>query len=334
MLRKAARNALTTCLAVKAGEEVLIVSDFKRLRIATALYQEALLLGADPMIKLMHPRAGHGVEPPRTVACAMAEADVVLCPTEKSLTHTDARRHACEKHGSRIATLPMITEEVFIRGLLADYLDIKKRSEALLKLVDRAKIAHITTPSGTDLTIDLSNRFHADMGIIPEPGMSSNLPAGEVCGAPKEGTTEGIFVIDQMGEVVIAPTRIEIRSGIAVGIETNASGRRLKKLLDAAAKRDKNKNAFHIAELGIGTNPAARLSGCVLEDEKVLGTVHVAFGDNTSYSGGKTAASVHEDGIMIQPTLELDGKVIMKGGKMVAGRQKVKGKKQKRTRRP
>lgn len=328
-LRRAAHNALTTCLAVKAHEEVLIVSDFKRLKIATALYEEALALGAEPMIKLMHPRAGHGVEPPRTVARAMAEADVVLCPTEKSLTHTDARRHACEKHGSRIATLPMITEEIFIRGLLADYLDIKKRSEALLKLVNEAKSAHITSPSGTDLTINLSNRFHADVGVIPDPGMYSNLPAGEVCGAPVEGTTEGIFVIDQMGEVVNQPTRIEIRSGIAVKIEANASGRRLKKLLEAAVKRDKNKNAFDIAEFGIGTNPAARLSGCVLEDEKVLGTVHVAFGDNTSYSGGKTPASVHTDGIMIQPTLELDGKVIMRAGKMVklSKKAKVKNKK-------
>ena len=128
-LHKAARNALTTCLAVKSGEEVLIVSDWDRLNIAEALYEEALKLGADPMIKLMHPREGHGVEPPRTVARAMAEADVVLCPTEKSLTHTDARRIACEKHGSRIATLPMITEDIFVRGLLADYLDIKRRSD-------------------------------------------------------------------------------------------------------------------------------------------------------------------------------------------------------------
>lgn len=315
-LRRAARNALTTCLAVKSSEEVLIVSDFKRLKIATALYQEALFLGADPMIKLMHPRAGHGVEPPRTVARAMAEADVVLCLTEKSLTHTNARRIACEKHGSRIATLPMITEEIFIRGLLADYLDIKKRSEVLLKLVDRAKVAHIATPNGTDLTIDLSNKFHADIGVIPDPGMYSNLPAGEVCGAPVEGTTEGIFVIDQMGEVVDRPTKVEIKSGVAVKFDNNRSGRRLKKLLDAAVKRDKNNHAFNVAELGIGTNPVAKLSGSVLEDEKVLGTVHVAFGDNTSYHGGKTTASVHEDGIMVQPTLELDGKVIVEKGKM------------------
>ncbi len=329
MLRRAARNALTTCLAVKKNEEVLIVSDFKRLAIATALYQEALILGAEPMIKLMHPRVGHGIEPPRTVARAMAEADVVLCPTEKSLTHTDARRIACEKHGSRIATLPMITEEIFIRGLLADYLDIKKQSEKLLSLVNSAQTARITSPSGTDLTINLSNRFHADIGVIPKPGMYTNLPAGEVCGAPLEGTTEGIFVIDQMGEVVDQPTRVEIRSGIAVKIESNPSGRRLKKILDSASKRDKNNHAFNIAELGIGTNPAVKLSGCVLEDEKVLGTVHVALGDNTSYHGGQTSASVHEDGIMIRPTLKLDDRVIMKDGKMVKSSQKSKVKGQK-----
>jgi leucyl aminopeptidase (aminopeptidase T) len=269
------------------------------------------------MIKIMHPRAGHGVEPPRTVAKAMAEADVVFCPTEKSLTHTDARREACEKFGSRIATLPMITEEIFIRGLLADYQDIKKRSERLLALVNDAKIAKVTTPSGTDLTIDLSNEFEADVGIIPEKGMYSNLPAGEVCGAPKEGTTEGVLVINQMGEIITEPTRIEITRGTAVKIEQNQSGARLQKLLDEAVTRDKNRNAFNIAELGIGTNPSAQLSGCVLEDEKVLGTVHIALGDNTSYAGGKTAASIHEDGIILKPTVTLDGKGIMKDGKML-----------------
>lgn len=316
-LQKAAKNAITACLAVKPGEEVLIVTDWDRIKMAQAMYDEALKIGADPMIKLMHPRDGHGVEPPRTVAKAMTEADVALCPTEKSLTHTDARRIACEGHGTRIATLPMISEDIFIRGLLADYLEIKKLSDKILRKVAKANEARITTPSGTDLWIDLSNEFHTDTGIVHKKGEYSNLPAGEVCGAPKEGTTEGIFVIDHLGDIITRPTRIEIKKGQATRFEQNAGGKKFRRILAAAAKRDGNKNAFSVAELGIGTNPTAKLSGNVLEDEKVLGTVHVALGDNTSYDGGKTPASVHEDGIMVKPTLLLDDKPIMQDGKLL-----------------
>lgn len=316
-LKRAAKNALTICLAVKPGEEVLIVTDWARLGIAKALYEEALKLKADPMIKLMHPRVSHGAEPPATVAAAMAKADVVIAPTDKSLSHTDARRKACNKHKTRIASLPTITEEVFIRGLLADYDEVKKISNKIYKLVARADKARLTSPQGTDLTMDIPNEFELESGLIRKPGDFSNLPDGEVCAAPKEGSTEGILVIDRYENMITKPTHVEIKKGKAVRIEQNPDGKRFKKLLDEAVKRDGNRNAYNIAELGIGTNPTAKITGCVLEDEKVFGTIHIAFGDNTSYDGGNTNASCHEDVSVFKPTLELDGKAIMKNGKLL-----------------
>ena len=50
-------------------------------------------------------RASHAAEPPRTVAEAMAAADVLLAPTVQSLSHTAARKRASED-GARCATLP------------------------------------------------------------------------------------------------------------------------------------------------------------------------------------------------------------------------------------
>ena len=73
--------------------------------------------------------------------------------------------------------------------------------------------------------------------------------------------------------------------------------------------------ARNLAEFGIGTNPNARLIGNVLEDEKVLGTCHIALGDNSTF-GGKVRAGIHVDGIFLRPTVELDGKIIMKKGKL------------------
>jgi leucyl aminopeptidase (aminopeptidase T) len=316
-LQRAARNALKICLAVKPGEEVLIVTDWKRINIAKALYEEALKLKADPMIELMHPRVSHGAEPPATVAQAMAKADVVIAPTEKSLSHTDARRQACEIHKTRIASLPTITEEVFIRGLLADYDEVKKISQKVYRLVTAAAKVRLTSPQGTDLTMEIPNEFELESGLIRRPGAFSNLPDGEVCAAPKEGSTNGVLVIDRYENMITKPTRVEIKNGCMQKIEQNPGGKRFQKLLDDARCRDKNDNAYNIAELGIGTNPSAKITGCVLEDEKVFGTIHIAFGDNTSYDGGETNASCHEDVSVFEPSLELDGKIIMDKGKLL-----------------
>jgi leucyl aminopeptidase (aminopeptidase T) len=98
----------------------------------------------------------------------------------------------------------------------------------------------------------------------------------------------------------------------------NESGKRFKEILEFAEQKDENKNAYFIAEFAIGTNPKAKVIGNVLEDEKVLGTAHIAVGDNTSYPGGKNYSILHQDGIMFSPTIELDGMVIMRDGKMSA----------------
>ena len=74
------------------------------------------------------------------------------------------------------------------------------------------------------------------------------------------------------------------------------------------------RKAHWIAEFGLGTNPKARIGGSVIEAEKVLGTCHVAFGDNSTF-GGRIRAGIHLDGILRRPTIELDGKVLMREGK-------------------
>ena len=41
----------------------------------------------------------------------------------------------------------------------------------------------------------------------------------------------------------------------------------------------------NLAELGIGTNDKASRPDNVLEAEKILGTIHLALGDNTGFGG-------------------------------------------------
>jgi leucyl aminopeptidase (aminopeptidase T) len=311
-IMKAARIAVETCMKVKPEETVLIVTDTHKLKIAEAFTYAAAATGARTVATIMEPALEHAKEPPKPVAEAMKAAEVVLIPTTKSLSHTDARR-AATKAGARIASMPGITESMMrVGGLTADYNQVAALTNKVNSIVEKAKKAKITTPSGTDLTMSIENRTPMpDTGLYHKPHDWGNLPAGEVCLAPVEGTTNGILVIDSMGSVVTQPLKVTIVNGWAKKFE-GPNANQLESILKKA-----DKNAYNIGELGIGTNSKARITGNVLEDEKVLGTVHIALGDNTSYTGGHTKSKIHEDGILLQPTLKLDSKLLMQKGKLL-----------------
>lgn len=314
-LLKPAHNALAQCMKVKEGEKVLIVTNHEKQSMADALFHEAKELGADPTIMLYPAGKINGEEPPPLVGELMKHADVVLAPTVVSISHTDARRAASANGHTRISTLPGITEEIFIRGLGADYDEIADICKRVFAVLDAGKVAHVTTPSGTDLTIDIDNPGMISDGNISTPGAFSNLPDGESELAPR--TANGVMVVDRCANIITEPTRIVFKDGYLKEIEDNESGKRFRALLNQAMEADGNNNAEFIAEFAIGTNPTAKVTGVILEDEKVLGTCHVAFGDNTSYPGGGNSSTLHIDVILFKPTIEIDGKVIQKDGELL-----------------
>jgi len=72
----------------------------------------------------------------------------------------------------------------------------------------------------------------------------------------------------------------------------------------------------NLAELGIGTNEKAELTGNILEDEKILGTAHVAFGASAAI-GGEVQVPVHLDVVVLKPTVELDGEPLVRDGELL-----------------
>ena len=111
-LVKIAEGVLTSCLAVKPGEEILVITDDSRKEIGEAIYEAAGNLGCEKILMVMKEREVSGQEPPKAIAEAMKAADVVIAPTAQSLTHTNARIEAA-KAGTRVATMPGITKEMF-----------------------------------------------------------------------------------------------------------------------------------------------------------------------------------------------------------------------------
>lgn len=302
------------CLGITSGEDVLILTDPNKRGIAEGLVERARLLGAETLLVEMSERLTHGSEPPPAVAAALLECDVFIAPTAKSVSHTEARRAATEA-GVRVATMPGITEDMLERTMGADYAAIRERSRALSDALTQGERVRVTTDKGTDVTFAITGRTGlADDGDLRATGAFGNLPAGEGFIAPLEGQTTGTVVFDgsiwPIG-ILDEPLVVTFEGGYATTFE-GATADEFVKLIEPHGKE-----AFAVAELGIGTNDAALLTGNVLEDEKILGTIHVAIGDNHTI-GGVTRVPSHQDGIVLQPTLEIDGELYLEGGRLLA----------------
>ncbi len=313
-LYSAAMIAVRDCMGTKPDEKVLIVTDEPLRKIGYALRQAARDLGTDVLLVEILPRKSNGEEPPPEVAELMKMVDVVLCPTSKSLTHTDSRR-AASASGVRIATLPGVTEEIMVRCMNADYDRIARLTSRLCEMMETTRTIRVQSPSGTDIRLPVEGRkAHASSGIFRERGQYGNLPTGEAYLAPLERESNGVVVVDgAMAGIGLLknPIRIEVDNGYATGIMGGNEAARLIELLEPHGN-----DARNLAEFGIGTNDRAILTGNILEDEKVLGTIHIAFGDNKSMGGTIRVAS-HLDGMVNRPTVWFDGRKIMESGKLL-----------------
>jgi len=307
-LQVPARTAIEQCLNVSDGERVVVVTDDDRRPIGEALYAAALDATDDATVVQYPPGDNHGEEPPAAVAAAMRAADVFLAPTSKSLSHTRARSAATDA-GARGATLPGITEDVFVTGLDADYAQIAAHCESVLDQVADADEVRVTTELGTDVTFEPGERaWRSDTGMVHDDGDFSNLPAGEVFVAPE--TANGRFVVDG---TMMPYERLDDDQTLSFEVEDGqvaeiGDDRLREQFAELAA--DAGDAVYNLAELGIGTNVAVtELVGSVLLDEKAAGTVHVAIGDNAGI-GGDTDAPIHSDGVIQDPTVYADGEVV------------------------
>jgi aminopeptidase len=224
---------------------------------------------------------------------------------------------------------PKVTVEMFTRTVPIDYVAMRKRCTRIANELQNKKEVHIKTDLGTNVTIGIQGRKpKVDNGNFSVLGRGGNLPAGEVYISPQLDASHGTIVFDgsiTLDETVVikTPIKVEIEKGFVTKIEGGKEAKTLAKYLDFAEKKpfemmkkgelDKpkaeeySKNARHIGELGIGTNPNAKIVGNVLEDEKVLGTVHFAIGSNYDHDAD---ALIHSDGIVKKPTITVEGKLL------------------------
>jgi leucyl aminopeptidase (aminopeptidase T) len=298
------------CLAVRAGEDVLVVVDPSTRAIGEALREEAARAGADAVLAVMDERANDGTEPPPPIAAALAACDVFIAPTSRSLSHTTARKRASDA-GVRGATMPGVTEDMLARVMSVDFDCMAARSRAVAALLDAGNVAHLSCPLGSDVTFDLSARAGlSDDGDLTARGAFGNLPCGEGFIAPVGG--EGRIVASSLAPLGLSdePATLTVEAGRIVAAQGGLGPEYLERL------RAHGEPGANLAELGVGTNDRATLTGNVLEDEKILGTVHVAFGASAGI-GGTVSVPIHLDVVVLDASLQVDGRPVLDAGRYV-----------------
>lgn len=225
--------------------------------------------------------------------------DAIVALSNYSTSHTMFRHFLCTIAGTRYASMPLFDMQMLTGAMNLDWKALARRTRKLAKAINRSVSIRITTPDGTDLRMGTrGRRAVADTGILTRPGAFGNLPAGEAYLAPLEGTAQGTLVLNWAPTRRLAsPITLDINEGRVVTV----SGRdEYARILEA--KLGERRDNANIAELGIGTNDQARRPDNILESEKILGTVHVALGDNSTF-GGTVKTPFHQDFVFFSPSL-------------------------------
>jgi leucyl aminopeptidase (aminopeptidase T) len=319
-----AKNALSTVLCLKRGEDLLIVLDDSKEDIGKAFETGAKFLGANTEIYSLSKHIRPILEVPTDLSEMFKDYKVIINTFQSDSRETPFRVKLLYEEiqfKARVGHAPGITTSMMREGpMKVDYSKIVKQADHLMDVFKGVERVHITAPAGTDLRMELGRRlWQTDVKI--KEGDFGNLPAGEVWCAPVEDGTNGIMVVDgSIGDLgsVPSPLTMKIKEGKLISAECDDKAF-AKEVWDLS---NIDEMASTIGELGIGLNPGARIVGVMLEDEKASETSHIAFGNNLDMDGGRNDSKTHRDYLFYKPTIEAfysDGKsrIILKDGKIV-----------------
>lgn len=320
MKRQARLKLYEDVFAPKAGEKVLFLIDLphdglmdsqnwaERRKMALEWADDFKELGTEVSLIEYKATGRNGAPIPEEIMEAAKKSNLVMAMTEFSAT--SSLKPVCEAKGTitRGASMPGIERRMEDTAMSADYSKVKKYAEAIEKMLDETIGAEIEFSTGDSLYLDL--RFRAamtDNGECTRPGQFINLPSGEGAKAPYDPTPEEI---KNRGK-----SRTKGTMPVSYGEETVKYAIDENKIVDVIGEGEnagkmrqffaENETRRNIAELGIGCNPKAVVTGNILEDEKVglaelengkvifIG-LHIAYG-MSAHIGGKTESDVHQD---------------------------------------
>lgn len=313
---KACNVLLTVCSDCKIDEKLLFVTDPTSYEVAQRMWEAAANFPNKSII-IMDERTMHGQDPNDMVAAAMESADVIFGVTRFSLFHTNARRNAVAG-GARFVNMVDYKVSMFEKGgLFADFIKLGELCTYLGKEMIGEQVT-ITTARGTNFTASIKGRK-----TVPQyarslkPGDSSSPPDIECAVCAVEGTANGVVYIDgsiphpELG-LISDEVKLIIEDGKIVSISGGPQAKTLERIM-----RDFNdESVYWVGEIGAGLNDMCSLNGRMLEDEGCAGTIHFGFGSNTGFHG-TIDSPYHLDMVIREPTMIIDGRCILKDGKVV-----------------
>ncbi|MHB0869469.1 MAG: aminopeptidase [Chloroflexota bacterium] len=316
-LAQIAEKLVFQAVAIKRGETVSIVrdSEAESAVVAQAVLEACVRAGTDPVTLIMQPRSINGAELPEPMAGAFVRSNVIINLGRTGLAHVRAATSALQA-GGRMGSLRDWDQGILESpGVTTNYEVVRRNALATDALLEKGREVRITTAEGTDLTLRLCGRKgNAQTGFATKPGTFTALPDGESTVAPLEGSTNGRIVnpytMEKIG-LIDEPFEMEIRDGWCVGLKGGKQAGALEALLETL-----DPDARRIAsQFAVGMNPDCRVVPNTLEVSKKLGTIHVAMGDNYTL-GGTVQSGVHMDIVILNPTITLDGRLLLENGKL------------------
>ncbi|MBU1207211.1 MAG: aminopeptidase [Proteobacteria bacterium] len=324
-----AHHVMKHYVGLKEGEQVLILADSETDdSLVEAFASAAYFFNAEPTIVVTPPSFRELEKLPSKVALKALEAADVYIPMTPTSGHsvhaTEVARLKSEKK------LRMFIIGGWHGGGMDDALDalrnhdyekIYEVTSKVAEVMNKGKRVHVTTPAGTDFTASIEDiPCRVAAGICRQMGESGCIPAGEAWSGPAEGTTNGVIILDstimnicERPEGPKTPVRVTVKDGRVVKVEGGEEAAKLRAIIENV------KNADNMAEISVGTNHHLKHTGRVLNDKRRYGTMHVAFGQNTYqiYPKGTVECDVHIDAVLQNPVLEVDGRKIVEGERIL-----------------
>ncbi|UCD26276.1 MAG: aminopeptidase [Candidatus Bathyarchaeota archaeon] len=311
---EAAKNALEHVLEAAAGESIFIVCDDKKIEVGKAFANGSLALGLWTRMTILRTTKKWRTEIPEMLLEVFTQqkpnlyVNLMRDTREETPFRIRTIKMETRNRRSRLGHCPGVTIDMLTEGALAlssqEHKTIQSHAGRLIQALSGVTEIQIRSPAGTDLTLGTEKReFFTDTMLDWKSMKWINLPTGEVMVAPVEDSLDGKLVCDMaIGGIGRVKTPVEViaRDGKAEKIVSKDENV-LRKIRDTFETDDWSNV---VGEFAFGINPRARFVDEFLEAEKILGTIHVAFGNNTDMPGGKNLSKNHIDLLIYKPTVK------------------------------
>jgi len=312
---EAAKNALECVLEAEKGESLVIFCDEEKKSIGEAFMNGALKLGLQTRLTRLKTDADTiRKEISQKILEVLKEKPAIYINIlrgirEEAPFRIELIKLETEGHKTRLGHCPGVTLDMLTEGALALRTEEHKKMQSfaknLIRKLSQTVRVTITNPAGTTLSLSVKQRpFFTDTIVNRETMKWMNLPTGEVIVAPVEDSLEGKLICD-MAIGGIGPIEKPVRLSVKHGKVQDSSSEDLRVLRRVKDSLNTDENSSTVGEFAFGVNPKARFTREFLEAEKMLGTIHIAFGNNSDFPGGKNPSKNHLDLLVSKPSVRI-----------------------------